>query len=79
MLANECGWKSTWRELTIIAPRSCEQLLDVGMIALLLADHLGDLQRFVDWKRGDVIDARIKVDGEGVVLEKKLRKRLIRR
>jgi hypothetical protein len=71
--------ESTRRELTIIAPRSCEQLLDVGMIALLLADHLGDLQRFVDWKRGDVIDARIKVDGEGVVLEKKLRKRLIRR
>jgi hypothetical protein len=64
-------------KLTIITPRSCEQLLDVGMIALLLADHIGDLQRLVDWRRGDGIDARIKVDGEGVVL-KKLRKRLIR-
>jgi len=45
------------------------------MIALLLADHLGDWQRLVDWRRGDGIDARIKVDGEGVVLKKKSRKR----
>jgi len=45
------------------------------MIALLLADHLGDLQRLVDWRRGDGIDARIKVDGEVVVLKKKSRKR----
>jgi len=43
------------------------------MIALLLADHLGDLQRLVDCRRGDGIDARIEVDGE--VKKKKLRKR----
>jgi hypothetical protein len=56
--------ESTPCELTIITPRSCEQLLDVGMIALLLADHLGDLQRLVDCRRGNGMDARIDVDGE---------------
>jgi hypothetical protein len=45
------------------------------MIALLFADHLGDLQRLVDCRKGDGIDERINVDGEGVVLKKKLRKR----
>jgi hypothetical protein len=34
------------------------------MIALFLADHLGDLKRLVDCRRGDGIDARIEVDGE---------------
>jgi hypothetical protein len=56
--------ESTPCELTIITPRACEQLLDVGMIALLLADHLGDLQRLVDCRRGNGMDARINVDGE---------------
>ena len=63
MLANERGW-SRVGDLTVIAPRSCEQFLDVGMIALLLADHLGELQRLLDCRRGDGIDARIELDGE---------------
>ncbi len=45
---------------TVIAPRSLEQLLDIGMIALLLAYHDSDckVMKRERWCRSEILVAR---------------------